>query len=193
MQTPDKDRDRLDLWLDRALRQQGNIEPRTGLENRLLSKLHSREEHVRTVRKWSLILGSPVLAVLLIALVWHGERAGMKTPDLNAENGVSRQSKSNAEQQYVKTLEPSVPPGARDVKAVGTDRHRLSTQAQRKEPRLEHFPSLRPPSPEELVMARYAERYPQEATLISQKQQQFDNEIRKVQQEIETQSAISNE
>jgi hypothetical protein len=193
MQTPDKDRDRLDLWLDAALRQQGNVEPRSGLENRLLSQLHSREEHVRTVRKWSLILGTPVVAVLLIALVWHGERAVMKTPDLNGENGVSRQSKPNSEQQYAKTLQPSVPPGARDVKVVRSNRHHLSAQAQRNEPRLDHFPSPRSLSPQELVLARYAERYPQEAARDAKEQQKFDEEIRTAQQEIEARSGISNE
>lgn len=188
MQTPDKDR--LDLWLDKALRQHGSIEARDGMEGRLLATLRSRAERTRAICRWILVLSSPALAVLLVVLVWRGERTGIN-PNLNAGNVTSQHS--DVEQLLGKTEQPSLPPASRDVKVDRTSRHHLSARGQHNEPRLDHFPSPRPPSPEEIVIERYAGRYPQEVALIAQEQQKFDQEIQKAQQEIESQSGISNE
>lgn len=188
MQTPDKDR--LDLWLDQALRQQGDVEPRAGLESRLLSRMRSREKRSRAIRRWVLILGSPVVAVVLIALVWRGERTDVHAPNLNTSNGIAHHTP--VEQASGKMSVPSAP-GDRPVKIAGTRRHQISTQAPLTEPRLAHFPSVRAPSTEELVLARYAENYPQEAMLAAKEQQEFEVAVQKAQQETEEQARISNE
>ena len=53
------------------------------------------------------------------------------------------------------------------------------------EPRLQEFPSPRPLSQQEVVVAEYVQNFPEEAKLISQQQQKFDEEVRKAQQQIE--------
>lgn len=187
MQTPDEDR--LDLWLDEALRQHGNIMPRDGMEARLLAKLRSREERTRAICKWALAFGSPLLTVLLIVLVWRGERPNVHPANSNASNGTAHSTP--VEQASGKLPLPL--PGARDVKIARTNRRHVSLQALLSEPRLDHFPSVRPPSAEELVLAQYAERYPQEATLAAKKQEEFEVAVEKAQQESEAQARISNE
>ena len=188
MQTPDKDR--LDLWLDEALRQHGQIEPRAGWESRLHARLHSREERTRSIRKWILILCSPAIAVLLIALLWRGERADVHPRNLSAANATAH--RTPVEQASGKTSLPLVSSGG-EAKVASVTRRHGSTHALNTEPRLAHFPSVRAPSAEELVLARYAESYPQEATLVSKEQQEFEAAVQKAQQEAEAQAGISNE
>jgi hypothetical protein len=191
MQIPDKDKDRLDFWLDTALRQQGNAEPRVGLENRLLSKLHTRKGHIRAIRQWGLILGGPALAVLLIALVWRGERTGAKPPDMNAGHAIS-QAPPIAQALGAKP-QPSMLPGVRNSKQAAATQRRTLAQSPRSEPRLDRFPSSRPLSSQEVVIARYAEHYPREAALIAKEQEEFNEEVQKAQKDIEAGSAISSE
>lgn len=188
MQTPDKDR--LDLWLDQALQQQGEIEPRAGLEGRLLARLRSREEDARAARKWILGLGSPVLAALLIVVIWRGERAGISPPNLTARNRISQ---SSPVKQAFEAKPRLLLPGLRNSKLAAAPQHRASTHAQPNQPRLPHFPSERALSEQEVVLAQYAESYPAEAALIAKEQQDFDQQIQKAQQEIETRPANSNE
>lgn len=186
MQTPNKDR--LDLWLDEALRQHASVEPRDGMEGRLLARLHSREERTRVFRRWALLIGSPALAILLIALVWRGEHT-----DINQRNLDATSQHSDVEQALRKTVQPSLSSTSRDTKVVRINRHPLSAQRQYDEPRLNHFPSPRPLSSEEIVLAQYAAQYPQEAALVAKEQQKFDEEIKKSEQQIETGSGLSNE
>jgi hypothetical protein len=60
------------------------------------------------------------------------------------------------------------------------------------EPKLEHFPSRRPLSEQERVLASYAARFPAEAALIAREQAKFEQEIAKAQEEAEKDSSGSN-
>ena len=188
MQTPDKDR--LDLWLDQALRQQSSIAARDGMEGRVIAILRSRDTRTHAVRKWIVIFGSPAVAVLLIALLWRGERADVHPRNLNAANATGHSAP--VEQASGKTSLPLGSSGG-EAKVASVARRHGSTRALNTEPRLAHFPSMRAPSPEELVLARYVESYPQEATLVSKEQQEFEVAVQKAQQEAEAQVGISNE
>jgi hypothetical protein len=48
---------------------------------------------------------------------------------------------------------------------------------------LDHFPSPRPLSREEVLLARYAQHFPKEAVLIAQQQDKFQQEIEQAEQE----------
>lgn len=186
MQIPDKHR--LDLWLDEALPQHGQVEPRTGLEGRLIATLRSREERTRAIRRWVLILGSPVLAVLLIAVLWRGERVNVNAPSLNAKNGTI----APVEQAFVRKRQARLSETHDSRPGRAIERH-ASVHTHHSEPRLKHFPSPRSLSPEEVALARYAAHYPQEAALVAKEQQEFDEEIQKSEQQSNAGPEISNE
>ena len=51
-------------------------------------------------------------------------------------------------------------------------------------PRLEQFPSPRPLSQQEVLLAKYAQHFPAEAAVIAQQQDKFQQEIEQAEQEI---------
>ena len=53
------------------------------------------------------------------------------------------------------------------------------------EPKLQQFPSARPISEQELLVAEYAVRYPREAMLVVEEQQNFEEQVREAQRELE--------
>jgi hypothetical protein len=53
------------------------------------------------------------------------------------------------------------------------------------EPKLQQFPSSRPISEQELLVAEYTVRYPQEAMLVVQEQQNFEEQVRQAQRELQ--------
>lgn len=186
MQTPDKDR--LDIWLDQALRQQGDTEPRPGLESRLLANLSARQrKRTRAVWVWTLS-GAAAAAFLLVMFVQPGVERHEVPPNneevANVAHAVSRQPKPKA----------SVPGVARMQSGSHQSRGAiLRANMAAASPRLNHFPSVRLPAPQELTLARYVERYPAEAALIAAEQENFDLGVQKTQQEIESETVISNQ
>jgi len=53
------------------------------------------------------------------------------------------------------------------------------------DPKLQQFPSSRPINKQELLVAEYTVRYPQEAMLVVQEQQEFEEEVRQAQLELQ--------
>jgi hypothetical protein len=58
-------------------------------------------------------------------------------------------------------------------------------------PRLDHFPSPRPLSQQEVLLARYAQHFPTEAVLIAQQQDKFQQGIEQAEQEAKNASSDS--
>ena len=185
MQTPDKDR--LDLWLDHALRQQGDVEPRAGLESRVLASVSARRrERVGMGRAW-MLGGVAVVAIAAVVLFKPIAR-----PRLNPPNNGG----------LVKITPPLVLPATRapvfhaaerSAPKLRPARPLRALSASAESPRREHFPSVRPPAPQELTLVRYVERYPAEAALIAAEQENFDLGVQKTQQEIESEAVTSNQ
>lgn len=183
-------RDQFDDLLDYALKSYSRAEPRAGLELRVLAGLNSHKEHTLSVRKWILVLGSPALALLLIAAVWrwHNPSNSPKTPAPVAES--FRQS----------PIEPAFGAEPRAMTSPATNKQKLGkakqrrfARAQHNQPRLKHFPSERQLSPQEILVARYVARYPHEAALMAKRQQDFEEESREAEKEIESRAETSNE
>lgn len=183
MQTPDKDR--LDLWLDAALRQRGEVDAREGLESRVLASVNANRQHRAAIgRGW--ILGGAVAFVVLIFFAStlrsaldrpHGGGRMKLAPPLFSPHAPTA--------EVARTFTTSVPKQrATPLRAVS---------ASPEGPRREHFPSVRPPAPQELTLARYVERYPAEAALIAVEQENFDLGVQKTQQEIESEAVTSNQ
>ena len=184
-----RDKSRFDEWLDKALHEYGEAEPRAGLERRVLATLAAN----KTVRGWNWKLafaGScAVAAVVALVLVVSFRPGPEHVPAKQASNsgfGVPQPRTENP----TKISAPQVV-RASAAKLRGKRPHAVVTAAS--EPRLDHFPSPRPLTLQEVVVASYAERFPQDAAVIAQEQQKFDDETAKAQQETGIRSALSNE
>jgi len=168
-----KDRDRFDELLDKALHQYGNVEPRIGLERRILANMQVAENRVHTGFRW--LAAGIVAAALGIAMgtgIWHQALtpkqniAAPTLPQDGARNVSSATIPSHARLIRPRTSQP------RRHTAAG------SSVALVDSPRLDQFPSPLPLSQEELLLASYAEHFPKEALLVAQEQRNFEEEIR---------------
>ena len=181
------DRDRLDDWLDKALRQYGNAEPRIGLESRILANMEGAGKRAVFGRPYGWLFAAASAAVLLIA-IWFG----IWDRPLPATKKESAQQIAG---DFGKKIGPSIP-------ATGP-RHTVKKLPPRKQtnlardfelprgPRLDQFPSARPLSEQEVLLTNYAERFPTEARLIAHEQDKFQQEIQQAEQEMKNASRDS--
>jgi hypothetical protein len=168
-----KHRDRFDELLDKALRQYGNIEPRIGLETRILANIRAAGNRSHWRHTW--LVAATVTAALVISMaigIWHQ----VLTPKQN----VPAPAVSQDAMKEVNSA--TIPRNPRLVKPRTSRRRQRSIPGSNlgspDSPRLDKFPSPLPLSQEELLLARYAEHFPKEALLVAQKQRDFEEEIR---------------
>ena len=170
-------RDELDDKLDVALAKYVAVEPRTGLEERILANMRAARAQARDRAWWRWGLAAAVATVVVVAMAWkldkpsHSDmvrRPSGATPVLK-EAGT--RVVANGRRNGPRPLGPS-----QTRKPTATRAHPPATMAA--EDRLDRFPSPQPLSEQELALARYVSEFPQEATLIARTQAEFENEIR---------------
>jgi hypothetical protein len=156
-------RDQYDDLLDGALKHYGDVEPRLGLEGRVLASLPWGR---RTRLRWTAVLAGVCLAALSVG-VWFELGRRKDIPQFG----------SAVTPQELETIQPpkAIEPGLRAVERKATP----IEVGRHGEPKLPQFPSMRVLSRQELAMAGYVERFPKEAALIAQEQRSFEDEIRK--------------
>lgn len=160
-----------DEWLDAALKQYGQTEPRPGLENRVLASLRAERER-RSARSWQ---GWPALAAVTAILVvalgvflarWnrHATQAPVAkkvvTP-VEVEGASPSQAKQEAATAGIRGRMPQ-PRRHVEVEFVSEKK--------------EQFPSPEPLSEQEQMLARYIEQFPRQATLMAQMQTELDRQ-----------------
>jgi hypothetical protein len=164
----DAQTDVLDRAIEAALAKYSSVEPRTGLEGRILAHLRSPRERIptRSWWQWSAAAAVAALLVIVIAFVWTWSRPAKMV------------------QQQRSTPIESVPPSATQVafksgiKAASALRpkHKATQHsvpqpvAAANAPKLDQFPSPRPLSTQEKLALEYIERFPRQASLIAQAQ-----------------------
>jgi len=157
-------RDKFDDLLDAALKHYGDVEPRVGLEGRVLRSLPRGR---RTRLRWT-----PVLAVVCISALtvggWLALRPRKDIPPFRS--AVMPQELGTTQPNPPKAIEPGLRTAERKATPIKVGRHA--------EPKLAQFPSMRVLNRQELAMASYVERFPKEAALIAQEQRSFEDEIR---------------
>jgi hypothetical protein len=169
MSQEDKKNDTLDRELDAALSQYAAVEPRTGLEERVLANLRIERQHAarRAWWRWPAVAALAAAIVLAVSLLWRSEStlnitvqhppAPAQTNDhagtQRANNGGGG-SNSRPVVEAVRTSKPH---------AVG---HSMAPVAS--SPKLEQFPSPQPLSEQEKILARYVAKFPEHAALIAQ-------------------------
>ena len=169
----------LDDQLDAVLAKYAAVEPRTGLEERILANLKSRERDSAPVA-WPRWAGALAVALLVtISLLWvekHSPQQLLRPPTTLPEQALHQPIAQSAPTH-----------SARRVKSmkVRTSGKRSFTQpaVAAAGPKLDRFPSPQPLTEEELALVRYVQSFPQEATLIAQAQEEFELETQKLMNE----------
>ncbi|MBZ5680384.1 MAG: hypothetical protein LAO24_09795 [Acidobacteriia bacterium] len=162
-------RDALDRELDAALARYASIEPRAGLEQRILANLRIEGQKVphRGLWHWSALAA---MAVALIVAAWvAGWKSLWPRPDNKAQQPSTmtpssrpgKQTVSNGERNGVRPHRPM--PVRRSAGRRGHPPVMVAAQ-----PKQEQFPSSRPLSEQERILADYVASYPEHAVLVAE-------------------------
>ncbi len=170
-----KENDALGRELDAVLAKYASVDPRPGLENRVLASLRTEQLAIPNHMWWRWGLAGALAAVVIVSVVlaWKwGEPAhpvvAQRSPQTTqSPRTPATPSGSNFESDGAR---PSAP---RSVRGASPHRRHPATHL----PKLDQFPSRQPPSPEELALRRYVSEFPEEATLIARAQEEFEKEI----------------
>jgi hypothetical protein len=156
-----EDNDQADeTWLDAAMKQYGEAEPRPGLENRVLATLHAEQARLSSRPwRWRPAAAAVTIVVLTVAgFLLRRRPAGVTI--------------SNQAAVAIGTREPE-PPVASAVRPHTEPKHsarsRLGSHIAHPSsvPRLEQFPAPAPLSEQEEMLARYVREHRQEATMVA--------------------------
>jgi hypothetical protein len=177
--------DELDRTLDAALAKYTAVEPRAGLDERVLANLRAERTRTpeRSWRRWGF-----AAAVLIIgaALAWR--TAKPSHPVLVNRPAETQPAPTQAPQTAnarAETLRARVPPMQKQ------NRRPISAKPGAA-PKLDAFPSPRPLSEEELALARYVRNFPSDAKLVAQAQEASERELLAKMQALANESTESN-
>jgi hypothetical protein len=174
------DRTPLDDQLDKVLATFATVQPRAGLEQRILANLRTHEPVSTRTVWWRWAGALAIVFVITILAVWrigihHSEQVVRHpaNPLQRSQPQSANKDASGRHQQFPVSIAVRRPrkrasPGV--AEAVG----KAGTK-----PKLDQFPSPQPLSQEELVLARYAVEFPAEATLIAKAQDEYEREVQR--------------
>ena len=164
------DGDALDHGLDAALAKYAAVEPRAGLEDRILANLRAERGRDAAHGWWHWVAFAGVAGILLVTLtLWRsGElrrenvahRPANTTQD-SVSNGTQATKDGGPGQEIQVSRQVSIKKRAVHVR-------RQATSVVASEPKLDQFPSPRPLSEQEKILQDYVARYPGHAALIAQ-------------------------
>ena len=154
----------LDRVLDAALAKYAAVEPRTGLEERVLANLRSVKATGAHGVWWRWSLAAAAAAVLLIAitLVWRSRtpsRPAIANHPTSTEHRSAGPEKDVA--HHDANVIPRRPRQARRTHAPG------SAPVVAAVPKLDQFPSPHPLSEQEKILATYVAQFHDEAVLVA--------------------------
>jgi hypothetical protein len=160
--------DDLDHALSSALAKYAAVEPRVGLEQRILANLLAKQAEVPHAAWWKWWLAGVAIAVLVVAVA-VGWKSGRDIPPVIADH-------SSAIPRSSKGPETQVP--GNDRNAIGPEKRAANpkaivqrspvTVAAAATPKLDQFPSPQPLSEQERILASYVAFYPEHAVLIAE-------------------------
>jgi len=164
---PDRDLDRV---INTALAMYATMEAREGLEQRILANLRNQESR-RPSRWWAWGLAAAALAMIIMAIAWRFN--GHTIPAIANHPAIQHPP---VNQVVPRRTENTI---VRDIAPV---RKRVVQRTTHRDthPKLDQFPSLQPLSTEEIALAEYVKKFPNEAQLVAQAQEEFALETQKV-------------
>ena len=154
----------LEERLDAALRQYGDIEPRLGLEGRILARVQAERNRLifRPWRRWPASVATLFVVVtgLVFLIMWKPTRPVPRVTRSAAVSAARSQPPNLVSQ-------PSTP-----VRSPLTRKVRQKPMvAAFAEPRLDQFPSPMPLSEQEEMLVRYVQERPHEAMMVARARQ----------------------
>lgn len=172
--------DELECMLDAALTKYGAVEPRMGLEERVLASLLAKQTKVPHAAWWKWGLAGVAIAVLAVAAA-VGWKSGKTTPSVIATHLSAIPWSSTAPETRARGNDENAIRPERHVANHKSIVHRSpATVAAAATPKLDQFPSPVPlnaqdrfPSPrplteQEKILANYIDQYPRDAVLIAE-------------------------
>jgi hypothetical protein len=156
------ERDDLDRTLDAALAKYASVEPREGLEERILANLRAAGMRAaqRTSWSWGFAVLAAILAIAAVG-VWKWSKP-TQTP-------VAIHTSTPKQAPVVPDLAHrdwnNVPPRSLPRQ---TARHQPEREVVAADPKLDVFPSPLPLSEQEKILASYVSQYPQHAALVAE-------------------------
>lgn len=189
---PDKRQpeDKLDRLIDAELTKYANVDPRSGLDERILANLRSRQPVAHSWWHWGLAAAVAAILVVLASSLGSNRPHPAVENRVVADHAMSDHPMPDHPQKNSSQPNPSpeVQPSADGDPGVvwqGTPRPVLRARALRhktkvpKNPKLDQFPSPQPLSAEEIALARYVRDFPKDAQLVAAAQREFDLETEK--------------
>ncbi len=162
MNADDRER-KVDEWLDAALSHYSDVQPRPGLEQRILANLEARQ---RTPLRWWRWAWVPAAAVLIVsaALLWNSQR---RTEPVVVVTKAAPQKTEPA------GLNPRIipPVPAKHIRHAAAPRPMQLAVTRPELPKQEVFPSPEPLSEQERLALSFVRRAPAEALGVAQEQQ----------------------
>jgi len=162
----DNDKDQAERELDAALAMYTAVEPRAGLEERILANMRTQQVavHSRLWWRWSVAVAAAAI-VAALTLTW---RSGKQShPAVAARQSITIQSPLRQESQVAN----------QDANAVHSRRRapiRRTTMQPAQfgagaaaNPKLDQFPAPRPLSEQEKILSSYVAEYPEQAVLLA--------------------------
>lgn len=156
---------RLDDHLDAALARYTTVEPRAGLEDRILAHLNAERRRPAGVAwcQWTGVAATAIAIVIVALLVW---RAGKPLRDRAVHH--SPRPQQEIKQPIVVKNSETTPSGTEPRRNQRPRRHAARTPVLvATEPKLDQFPSPQPLTEAERMLADYVGRYHDEAVLIA--------------------------
>jgi hypothetical protein len=169
---PEDQKRSIDQLLDAGLRHYSHAQPRLGLEGRVLARLHAERKRIVQDSWWP---EAAVLAtVALIALAaWVAGKPGGISGIVGAPHSGSPATDSRPDI----VLAPA--PAASAIVRSPSPRHRARKSRLREPlevasaPKLDQFPSPRPLSEQERLLAHYVAQYANQAVLVARARTEF--------------------
>jgi hypothetical protein len=162
----DKRQDELDSVLDAALAKYVAVEPRTGIEDRILANLRVEQARmpVRAWWRWSMAGALMAVVFVALALAWRPFKpspAAVENRSSELQIGRYPAMKASVDGTNVARV-PATSPKVRVVARRQHPSAMASTQ-----PKLDQFPSPQPLSEQEKLLQNYVARYPEHAVLVA--------------------------
>jgi hypothetical protein len=169
MDPMDKERE-IDQWLEGTLSQYGKVEPRTGLEGRVLANLRAERERVAARRRWWWALGTAATAAAIVTAIWIGQAGSAKS---GRSTTVAHHEDAGTTAQPTPQL-PIIQP--RKVAQHPPLKHTVRDLRAAAMPKLDQFPSPAPLSDQEKLLARYVQEFPEKAAVMARIQTELHRE-----------------
>jgi len=167
----DENHDELDSALDVALAKYAAVEPRPGLEDRVLANLRAEQSRApeRAWWRWGLAGALATVVVVALALAW---RSGKPDPPV-----IANHPSTAAPSVKQSGMQAGSNGGAIPSAPVRRSRPKVQMAVN---PKLDQFPSPQPLSEQEKLLLRYVHEFPQEAVLIAKAQAESEKEIERL-------------